>query len=308
MRHLRLVAATLLALVTAHGAWAANCSSNPFTLANGQTADATQVMSNFNNLLNCANNNLAHNGANSDITSLAALSTPLSVAQGGTGAATLSANALLVGAGTAAFTTIAPQTAGNILVSNGTLWQSIVSTAGTLNSITNSTNGGLLIVNPTTSAVISMSPRNLLVKTVPLSADSIILMDSAAGNVAKTGVVSTFPGFRKPGTQAVLNPYATATTVTQAHGLGAMPTELVWYLENITPEFGYLAGDRIFLNVFGDANVGSNSGFTVSANATNVIIQTVSGNTFEIARRDTTNAGIITAANWKLVVIPYLQN
>src|SRR6185437_5116279 len=32
---------------------AANCSSNPFTLTNGQTADATQVMANFNNLLNC---------------------------------------------------------------------------------------------------------------------------------------------------------------------------------------------------------------------------------------------------------------
>jgi hypothetical protein len=46
-------------------------------------------MSDFNNLLNCANTNLAHNGANSDITSLSALSTPLSVGQGGTGATTL---------------------------------------------------------------------------------------------------------------------------------------------------------------------------------------------------------------------------
>jgi hypothetical protein len=44
-----------------------------YTLTNGQTADATQVMSNFNTILACANTNLAHNGANSDITSLSGL-------------------------------------------------------------------------------------------------------------------------------------------------------------------------------------------------------------------------------------------
>lgn len=41
------------------GASAATCSGNPHTLTNGTTADADQVMDNFNNLLNCANNNLA---------------------------------------------------------------------------------------------------------------------------------------------------------------------------------------------------------------------------------------------------------
>jgi hypothetical protein len=51
-------------------------------------ADATQVMANFNNILSCANNNLAKNGANSDITSLSGLLTPLSASQGGTGQST----------------------------------------------------------------------------------------------------------------------------------------------------------------------------------------------------------------------------
>lgn len=83
----------ILGLVLASPAYASNCSGNPYTLTNGTTADANQVMSNFNNLLTCANSNLAHNGANSDITSLSGLSTPLSVAQGGTGAATASAAA-----------------------------------------------------------------------------------------------------------------------------------------------------------------------------------------------------------------------
>jgi hypothetical protein len=79
-----LLALGLLVMATAP-ALAVNCSSYPYTLTNGSTADANQVMSNFNSILNCANNNLAHNGANSDITSLSGLTTPLSVAQGGTG-------------------------------------------------------------------------------------------------------------------------------------------------------------------------------------------------------------------------------
>lgn len=82
------LAATILMAATAH---AANCSGYPYTLVNGQTADANQVMANFNGILSCANTNLAKNGANSDITSLSALSTPLSVGQGGTGLTSLTA-------------------------------------------------------------------------------------------------------------------------------------------------------------------------------------------------------------------------
>lgn len=68
---------------------AANCAGYSYTLTNGQTADATQVMSNFNSILSCANTSLAHNGVNSDITSITGLSTPLSVGQGGTGLTSL---------------------------------------------------------------------------------------------------------------------------------------------------------------------------------------------------------------------------
>ena len=39
-------------------ALASNCSSYPYTLTNGQTADANQVMANFNSILSCANTNL----------------------------------------------------------------------------------------------------------------------------------------------------------------------------------------------------------------------------------------------------------
>ena len=63
-------------------------------------------------------------GANSDITSLTGLTTALTVAQGGTGAATHTANAVLIGEGTAAISSVAPGSSGNVLTSNGTDWTS----------------------------------------------------------------------------------------------------------------------------------------------------------------------------------------
>jgi hypothetical protein len=52
------------------------------------------------------------------------LTNDLTVANGGTGASTLSANAVLLGNGTSALQTVAPSTNGNVLVSNGTTWVS----------------------------------------------------------------------------------------------------------------------------------------------------------------------------------------
>jgi hypothetical protein len=66
----------------------------------------------------------AKSGANSDITSLTGLTTPLTVAQGGTGAATLTANNVLLGNGTSAPQFVAPSTSGNVLTSDGTTWTS----------------------------------------------------------------------------------------------------------------------------------------------------------------------------------------
>ncbi|WP_152495110.1 hypothetical protein [Paraburkholderia kururiensis] len=65
------------------------------------------------------NSAIATSGANANITSLSGLTTPLSVAQGGTGRATLTAHGVLVGEGTAAVNQIAPSTAGQALISAG---------------------------------------------------------------------------------------------------------------------------------------------------------------------------------------------
>lgn len=75
--------------------------SVPFNLTNGSNADASQVMANYNAILACLLNNTAESGANSSITSLSGLTTPISPVQGGTtvyigGTSTGSANAQVV--------------------------------------------------------------------------------------------------------------------------------------------------------------------------------------------------------------------
>lgn len=54
----------------------------------------------------------------------------LPVANGGTGAATLAANNVLLGNGTSAVQTVAPGATGNVLVSNGTTWTSAAAGGG----------------------------------------------------------------------------------------------------------------------------------------------------------------------------------
>jgi len=55
---------------------------------------------------------------------ISGLSSALPVASGGTGAATLTANNVLLGNGTSALQAVAPSTSGNVLTSNGTTWTS----------------------------------------------------------------------------------------------------------------------------------------------------------------------------------------
>lgn len=84
----------------------------------------------------------------------AKLAGTITVALGGTGRATLTANNLLAGNGTGTVNLIAPSTSGNILQSNGTAWASVapsfnasVITAGTLAVARGGTGLGTLTLN-----------------------------------------------------------------------------------------------------------------------------------------------------------------
>lgn len=67
--------------------------------------------------------------------------TAVTVAQGGTGATTLTANNVLLGNGTSAVQVVAPGTTGNVLTSNGTTWTSTAPTGGAINVQTFTSSG-----------------------------------------------------------------------------------------------------------------------------------------------------------------------
>lgn len=149
-----LAAAALAALgLAGHPAEASNCGAYTYTFSNGQIADANQVNANFASILSCVNANLAHNGANSDITSLSGLSTPLSVAQGGTALNSITSGNLIVGNGSST-PILVPQgvllrsyIAGDLLSNDATSPNSVLDVAP--GSAMDSTNAQMIVLGST---------------------------------------------------------------------------------------------------------------------------------------------------------------
>lgn len=88
-------------------------STDTIAVANGGTGATTAATAR-------TNLGAAASGANTDITSLAGLTTALSVAQGGTGRATITSGAILLGNGTGAINVLTAGAANTVLLSNGT--------------------------------------------------------------------------------------------------------------------------------------------------------------------------------------------
>lgn len=97
---------------------------------------------------------IANGGTGSTSTTYCSLTTnvtgTLPVANGGTGATSLTANNVILGNGTSAVQVVAPSTAGNVLTSNGTTWQSTAPSAG-VTTAGNNTFTGVQTFNGTTS-------------------------------------------------------------------------------------------------------------------------------------------------------------
>jgi len=165
-------------------------------------------------------------GANGDITSLSGLTTPLSVPQGGTGLATLTANNVILGNGTSAPAFVAPGTNGNLLTSNGTTWQSTAPAAGGLNAATTKTAnytavaGDVLACNTITTGAFSITlPASPVAGQRP-----IIIFDS--------------------GTTDVVNGFATNNLTVLRNGstINTLSDDVVFSTKGVSVIFEYIAG------------------------------------------------------------------
>jgi hypothetical protein len=144
-------------------------------------------------------------GNNSDITALTGLTTPLGVVFGGTGVNNMPTNALVVGNGTSPVKSVTPGSAGNVLISTGTTWESqqYPDAGGTVTSIQFQAGNAISITgtNPvTTASTITITNTGLTRVQGPNAAITGDITFSGIG-VLQQGNVFTFTstGAQGPG-------------------------------------------------------------------------------------------------------------
>lgn len=128
--------------------------------------------------------------SNSTVSLTAGVNGTLPVANGGTGATSLTVNNVILGNGTSAVQTVAPGSSGNVLTSNGTTWQSTAPAAQTYpgTGIPNSTGsawGTSYSTTGTGDVVLSTSPTLV---TPALGTPSSGTLTNATGLPIATGV------------------------------------------------------------------------------------------------------------------------
>jgi hypothetical protein len=145
--------------------------------------------------------------------------TTLPVANGGTGATTLTSNAVLLGNGTGAVQTVAPGTSGNILTSNGTTWTSVAASSSgvtTLGNISATSNAKGATISGTTLTLTAADGTNGGVVTTAAqtfagtkSFADVNLSGALNGGSSAT---STFAGFN-----AAISTVTAALTISSAN-------------------------------------------------------------------------------------------
>ena len=130
----------------------------------------------------------------------------------------------------------------------------------------------------------------------------------ALGTPASGVLTNCTGGILIAGTALTQNPYAVATTVTQAHGLGAIPNfSVLIYLECLTIDLGYAVGDRYICSPMSGTVGAQTTQFGVASDATNVVLRT-SANLPNIPSKTDGSGSTITAARWKVIATPYKLN
>jgi len=188
---------------------------------------------------------------------ISSVSAPITVAQGGTGLTTITANGLMVGNTTGNITIISPGATGNVLVSTGTTWSSTAPTAqvypgagianstGTAWGTSYTTNGSgtvvALITSPTfvtpTLGVATATSVNKVAITAPASSATLTLANGST--LVTVGAFST----------TVTATNTTAVTLPTSGTIISSTTALSGAVTGTPSNTTYLRGDATWATV-----------------------------------------------------------
>lgn len=155
----------------------------------------------------------------------------LPVANGGTGAATLTANNVILGNGTSAVQAVAPGTSGNVLTSNGTTWSSTTPAAGVSLSAANTWTGKQTF-NGTSSVfgvVLLDSAETVNVVAAAPAATTNLYVQSGSVQYYTSNAANNF----------IVNiAFSSGTTMNAALGVGQVETATLITTQNATAYYG----------------------------------------------------------------------
>ena len=137
--------------------------------------------------------NLTLGGSLADVDLTSQVTGTLPVANGGTGATTLTANNVLLGNGTSALQEVAPGTSGNVLTSNGTTWVSSAAAAG-LTGVTDSATPFLTALGSGAAGNVTTGLHNVAIGYTSLCAVTTSCSNTAVGNCTLTSLTNQTTG------------------------------------------------------------------------------------------------------------------
>jgi trimeric autotransporter adhesin len=133
--------------------------------------------------------NLTLGGALTGVNLTSQVTGTLPVANGGTGATTLTANNVILGNGTSAVQAVAPGTSGNVLTSDGTTWVSSAAAAG-LTGVTDSATPFVTALGSGAAGNVTTGLDNVAIGYRSLCAVTTSCSNTAVGNCTLTSFTS----------------------------------------------------------------------------------------------------------------------